>query len=72
MWYLPCLFVSDIIFYFLIKMNRYKGSIVSCVFLLIGYILSINDIVLPFSLETALIAIFFIYFGYLYLEKTGL
>lgn len=68
MWFLPCLFVSSILFYFLIKLNRFKGSILCIICLLSGYVLSINNIILPFSIETSLIAVSFIYTGYMYLE----
>lgn len=68
MWFLPCLLVSLILFYFIMKLNKLK-TLVSLILLIIGFILSYYDIILPWTLEIALVAQFFIYTGYLYKSK---
>lgn len=70
LWFLPCLFISSIIVYSLL---RRKNTILnSIILLLLGYCLCVNKIILPFTLETAFIAQFFIICGYYYnkLEKS--
>jgi len=65
LWFLPCMFVANIIFYFIRKLDKkYIRIIISIILFLIGYIFSIKNIVLPFSFDTALIAILFLDFGY--------
>ena len=65
MWFLPCLLMSFIIFYFLMKIKKAR-SIIVIILLIIGFILSYFNIVLPWTLEIALIGVFFLYTGYLY------
>ena len=68
LWFLPCLFMSNIIFYFIMKFKSdYIKLFISILLLGIGYILCINQIILPFSFETSLIGTFFIVIGYLFI-----
>lgn len=68
LWFLPCLFVSNIIFYFIMKFKSdYIKFLISILLLGIGYMLCINQIILPFSFETSLIGTFFIVVGYLFI-----
>ena len=68
MWFLPCLFTTEIIFYGLMKFKKFK-FVSSFILFVIGYILSINNIILPWGIETAFISILFFYFGYIYKQK---
>lgn len=63
MWFLPCMFTTDIMFFALMRL-KHKKTIIG-INLVIGYFLSINKIILPWSIETALIALSFMYFGYI-------
>ena len=62
LWFLPCLFISSIIAYNILK--KKKGVIYSLLLLIIGYILCTKQITLPFTLETSFIAQFFIICGF--------
>lgn len=68
LWFLPCLFISNIIFYFIMKFKSdYIKFFVSILLFGIGYVLCINKIILPLSFETSLIGTFFIVAGYLFI-----
>ena len=64
LWFLPCLFSSLIISYFLIKLFKKKYVLVSVIIFAIGFILSNSKIYMPFALETAMIAQLFVILGY--------
>jgi acyltransferase len=66
LWYLPCFLLVNIIFYFVRKIPGSKSTIiVSLVLSAIGYGLSLTDYrMFPFSLDTALVAIFFFMVGF--------
>lgn len=67
LWFLPCLFITEVLFYPIGKTNN-KISIISLLLLsyVIGTILRIQNInYLPFGLHTALFAILFYGMGYL-------
>lgn len=66
LWFLPCLFVSEIILYVYRKMTNIIGMLISLINLSIGLILAKSSLIFPFALETALIASFFMYIGFLY------
>ena len=68
MWFLPCMFATDIIFYFVKKSDKFSNIILIILFL-IGYILVQNKIFMPFGIETAMISILFLYFGYVLKKK---
>lgn len=68
-WFLPCLFVTEIIFYFIIKFtNNNKFKILVCIIFsaIVGYVYFryINKL-LPWSVDAALTATFFLGLGYL-------
>ena len=67
LWFLTCLFIVAIIYYFISKVNKNSIRII-LVFLivLIGYLLSLTRlIILPWSLNISLIAIVFLEFGFI-------
>lgn len=69
LWFLPCLFVTEIIFYFIIKItknNKVKILFSIAICALVGsiYFKCINKL-LPWSVDAALTAIFFLGIGYL-------
>lgn len=68
MWFLPCLFASELIIYFTLKKlkNNACNFIISFILFVLGYALSYYKITLIFALETALVAQFFIMIGYLF------
>lgn len=68
MWFLPCMFTTDIIFYFINKLDKFSNIILIILFL-IGYTLVQNKIFMPFGIETSMISILFLYFGYILKKK---
>ena len=66
LWFLPCLFFSQIIFYciYMTSKKRICRIIMSCLCFFIGIALSTNNIILPLSIETALVSVLFLDFGY--------
>ncbi len=66
LWFLPCLFTAEIIYYLLRKLGK-KYIVLPLVFIIfiLGIILCNNNIVLPFAMETAFVAILFICVGHL-------
>lgn len=57
LWFLPCLFLVEIIYYLCKQWNRY---LVLILFLIVGYVnFKIDHIMLPWSFDVALVAIFF-------------
>lgn len=66
MWFLPCLFMTNIILYFIIKIKKEWLRIITVITLFfVGYTLNSIDVILPFGIETALISLIFVYTGYM-------
>jgi fucose 4-O-acetylase-like acetyltransferase len=65
LWFLPCLFLSEIIFYFAMKLRVKLRIVVFLITGIMGYALSIVNLSLPWSADTAFSAILLIGFGYL-------
>lgn len=66
MWFLPCLFISELLVYYLmkrVKSNKFR-FMVSLIIFVLGYVMAINKVYLVFAIETAFIAQFFIFVGY--------
>lgn len=67
LWFLPCLFITEVMFHFLEKRIKNTKILLSfiIVFSIIGYIYpKLNIIRLPFGIDSAFIAIGFYFFGY--------
>ncbi len=65
LWFLPCLFVVCILFYLMMKVKKGRSLLFLLCFIL-GYVLNINNLILPFTLETSLMMVTFVYLGYLF------
>ena len=64
MWFLPCLLISQLLFYFIVKVDSEKTKIlIVLICFILGLFLNHYGIILPYGIETVFIAIFFIYFG---------
>lgn len=69
LWFLPCLFISELLLYFIIKYTNNKTTLILiCIF--ISFIVGMSYIGLklprlPWEIECALIALFFVGLGYL-------
>lgn len=65
-WFLMCLFVASLMFWFFINYCKKLMPIIVTLCVALSFVLSqFPDIFLPFKLETSLMAVFFIYIGYL-------
>ena len=72
LWFLPCLFVTEVMFHFLKKriINIKILFIIILFFSILGYTyLKLNPIRLPFCLDIVLMAIGFYFLGYLWKQK---
>lgn len=72
LWFLPCLFCTEIIFDFLKKITKNNRNLFICIVLIsiIGCIYAeFNFVSLPFELNTAFIAIGFYFCGYFWKNK---
>lgn len=71
MWFLPCLFSTETIYFFIKKYikNQLLDFIIIIIFGVIGFILCYNKVFLPLCIETAFIALMFIHIGYLCNKK---
>lgn len=70
LWFLLCLFIVSNIFFYISKLNYTNIILVNIVFIMFNLILSnFLNIRLPWSILTALIAVPFYSFGYLFKEK---
>lgn len=72
LWFLPCLFTTEVIFHILIK--KIKNIKILFVFILalsvVGYIYSLFDFIrLPFCIDIAFVAIGFYFIGYLWKDR---
>lgn len=64
LWFLPCLFISEVMYYIIRKINNYYLQNVLVIILFIfGIILCKYNIILPFGLETAFVSIIFLLIG---------
>ncbi|MBP3635031.1 MAG: acyltransferase family protein [Bacilli bacterium] len=66
MWFLPCLFTSQLLFYLIIKIKKHTRIILIVICGIVGYLFNFTKIVLPYGIETSLIAVFYIYIGYIF------
>ncbi len=68
LWFLPCLFVSELIVFFMMKYIKNKKIVTfsSLILFIVGMMLSIKHISIIFALETALVAQFLIILGDLF------
>lgn len=64
MWFLPCLFIMNIIFYIIMKLPNKCKSIAILSLFIFGCILNYYNVILPFAIETALINCIFVFIGY--------
>lgn len=65
LWFLPCLFFSNILFYFIRRIDkRYIRITIVFFIFIIGYILNLKSIILPFAVETVCISVMFIDIGF--------
>ena len=75
-WFLACLFIAEILFYFVLKASKNRMAItvaissVICVGGLVYY--RFGGVTLPWNIDTALIAQFFMCMGYLFSNSTSL
>ncbi|MDV4150288.1 acyltransferase family protein [Clostridium sp. AL.422] len=68
MWFLPCLLITEIIFYYFNKFDNKKLLRILCTSSLVGYVLpKLLDFRLPFTLDTMFMAILFYGIGYLFI-----
>ena len=65
-WFLSCLFLASIIFWFIIKLPVKSAGIISCCCAVVSYLLYVFvDLILPWSITASLMAVLFIYVGYI-------
>ena len=67
LWFIACLFVMEIIFYFILRITSsfFKQFLICILLLIIGYISVTNiQIIIPWHLENACMFVIFMYFGY--------
>ena len=64
LWFLPCLFISYALFVGLIRLSLFKQGVGIIFYLLMGFVLSLAPILLPWSIDTAFFGALFIYAGY--------
>lgn len=67
LWFLPCLFISEIIFYIIRKIKkRHIQCMVEIILFIIGIILCNYKVILPFGIETAFVSLLFLSIGNVY------
>lgn len=73
LWFLLCLFLCSIIFYYLLQIKKKSMQIFLCFIMsLVAYLLSYFDVMqLPWHIDTALIGVVFMYIGLL-LKENGI
>lgn len=65
-WFLSCLFMASIIFWFVMKFSIKVAGLISCGCAMVSYLLYIFvDFILPWSITSSLMAVLFIYVGYI-------
>jgi acyltransferase len=72
LWFLPCLFSAILIFYLLSKLKRQISMVlILLVLFMVGVLLSLNKIYLPFGVSSSLMALPFLFFGSYFRQKDG-
>ena len=68
LWFLLCIFVCSIYFYFLLKLKNTSLQIVACFFMMwMDYLLYTKNIIqLPWHIDVALLGTVFMYIGYIF------
>jgi acyltransferase len=67
LWFLTCLFISEIIFLSVLKSTIKKQTLIFISIAMLGYIISVTTpFKLPWNIDTALTAVLFMYIGYLF------
>ena len=67
LWFLPCLFISEILFYMIRKIkNKYIQYLIEIIIFIVGIILCNFKIILPFGIETAFVSLLFLSIGNIY------
>ena len=74
LWFLPCLFLVEIIYYFTAKLNKSAGIAICVILACFGWVLEagifdFDNMILPWSLDSALFALGFYAFGNLCSEE---
>ena len=74
LWYLPCLFVSSVLFWLLLKTTKnqlaYSG-VVSFMLMILSYMYyRLGGKTLPWNIDVALVAIFYLWMGYSFHKLT--
>ncbi len=70
MWFLPCLFLTTLIYFWLAKLSIWKQALTIFTATLLGFILpTIIDTQLPWSLDVSLVALGFVWLGQLLRNK---
>jgi fucose 4-O-acetylase-like acetyltransferase len=69
MWFLTCYLLSYSLFFLTFKLNKKIKYIIPIIFVIISYIFSLFDFLLPWSMDVAPLMSFFIYLGYYIKEK---
>jgi len=68
MWFLPCLFLTEILFYTIYKKAKKYYFLAVIPIVLLGYLLSLKFPTLPWSIATAMVVLVFYALGYLVKE----
>ena len=66
LWFLPCLFISEVILYFIINQNNKKSKyLILILCILIGYLFDAYcKILMPWSIDSSFIYVIFLWIGY--------
>ena len=65
MWFLPAIFISYILFWFIVKANKKSRPLIVVGYIIINIATNYLPILLPWSLDTVFITADLMYFGYL-------
>lgn len=72
-WFIPCIFIASLMIYCIIKIskkNKIAIAVISTVCLISGYFYcSYIDIKIPWGVDAALVAVFFMAIGYIFQDK---
>lgn len=64
LWFLQCLFIVSVLFWFISRCKKWIGNSLICMFFILAYLQSYYDLWLPFALDSALSAIIFFFIGF--------
>ena len=64
LWFLQCLFIISILFWFISRCKEWIVNSLICMFFVLAYLQSYYDLWLPFALDSALSAIIFFFIGF--------